>query len=485
MIVFSFFHHVARQPIYWLASYGAFIYLLSSTTVFLPSTLPSHNSMSKNSMRILFLSYFFPPYNAIGAVRTGKLVKLLLQEGHDVRVISATRQGLPQNLDMDISKSLVSYTDWVDVDMFLARALGKRAITKIKSTSAAPNGRVGSLRRLLGMASQLYVSWMHVPDRYIGWYPFARRASMQLIDNGWRPDVIYASATPYTALMVAASIGKKYGIPWVGELRDLWTDNPYARHRALSKWLEQRTLRSAAALVTVSEPLANVLRGKYKCPCGVVMNGFDAEDFPASTGHVDVESGSDRRLRIVYTGQLYAGRRDPTVLFDAINRSPGLKSKVQIDFYGRNLEWVSARAYEYGVEHLVKVHDPVSRREAINIQRQADILLLLTWNDPRERGVLTGKLFEYIGSSRPILVLGHVEGDAANLVRDEGFGIASNDLADIANFIHTLMSDPSVGSSYNNVFRARAGKYERRQQLIKLLDVFNTVSATPQKGGRE
>jgi glycosyltransferase involved in cell wall biosynthesis len=476
LIVFSLFHFVARQPVYWLAGYGAFVYLLASGGAQKPKQFVARPPVKYGEgLKILYVSYFFPPYNAIGAVRTGKTVKRLIEGGHDVRVVSAMRQGLLPTLEMDIPQEVVDYTDWIDVDMFMARALGRGAVNKIKSTGAAPQRKSRPLARLIGVASRLYVSWMHIPDRYIGWYPFARKACRQLVDEGWRPDVIYASATPYTALMVASGISKQYGIPWVGELRDLWTDNPYAHHRALSRWLERRTLRTAAALVTVSEPLAEILRHKYDCPCHVIMNGYDAEDFAAPDYAAQSGGFGSQRLRIVYTGQLYAGRRDPTMLFQTLELNPELKSRVQIDFYGRNLDWVIERAGEYGLHDVVQVHEPVSRREAIEIQMQADVLLLLTWNDPRERGVLTGKLFEYIGARRPILVLGHIDGDAAGLVCRERFGVASNEPAEIAGFIAALLSDPSIAASYERAFHARAGSYERGLQVEQLLQIFHDI----------
>ncbi|MGB6241452.1 MAG: glycosyltransferase [Castellaniella sp.] len=477
LIVFSFFHYVARHPIYWLAGYGALVYLVVAGRLAKQRPADALPADDRSRLKILFISYFFPPYSAIGAVRTGKMVRRLLDAGHDVRVISATRQGLPQTLQIGIPDGVVNYTDWIDVDMFVTRALGKKTVTKAKSVGATPTSKAGRLSRFVGMAGRFYVSWTHVPDRYIGWYFFARKACQQTIDQGWRPDVIYASATPYTALMVASSIGRRYQIPWVGELRDLWTDNPYAHHRALSRWLERRTLRTAAALVTVSEPLAKVLSDKYQSPCHVIMNGFDAEDFAKSAPRAAASALEHRRLRVVYTGQLYAGRRDPTVLFQALALDRTLMSQVDVDFYGPNLAWVADRAAEYGVQDAVHVHEPVARVDAIRAQQQADVLLLLTWDDPREQGVLTGKLFEYIGAGRPILVVGHVNGDAASLVRREGFGVASNDPAEISTFMKALLSDMATRSAYDQAFHERAGRYERGVQVDRLVGVFDAVRA--------
>ena len=476
LIVFSFFHFVARHPVYWLAGYAAFVYLTSYPSTSGVVSQAALQPTDRPGLKILFISYFFPPFNAIGAVRTGQTVRRLLEAGHDVRVISANRQGLPATLGMKAASDVAVYTDWIDVDMIMSLTLGGERVQKIKSTSAAPQRGSSRLRRLLGVAGRLYVSWMHVPDRYIGWYPFARKACEQILDQGWKADVIYASATPYTGLMVASNVGRRYRIPWVGELRDLWTDNPYAHHRWLSRWLERRTLRTAAALVTVSEPLAETLRRKYDCPCHVIMNGYDSEDY-AALGPTRDDVAPDDHLRIVYTGQLYAGRRDPAMLFEVLASDPQLRARVRVDFYGRNMGWVAERANQLGLADVVQVHAPVSRDAATMIQRQADVLLLLTWNNPLERGVLTGKLFEYIGARRPILALGHVDGDAAELVRREGFGLASNDPADISMFIKSMLSDPSFRAAYRRAFDERADAYERGLQVDRLVEILRAAQA--------
>src|SRR5690606_18253739 len=172
--------------------YGVLAYLVEAGRLAKPKHAGVYREEDGSRLKVLFISYFFPPYNAIGAVRTGKMVRRLLDAGHDVRVISAGRQGLPQTLNMKMPVGIVNYTDWIDVNMFIARALGKGTIAKAKSTATMPNLQTGWFSRLVGAAGRFYVSWMYVPDRYIGWFFFARKACQQTIDEGWRPDIIYA-----------------------------------------------------------------------------------------------------------------------------------------------------------------------------------------------------------------------------------------------------------------------------------------------------
>lgn len=368
-------------------------------------------------MRILIISAYFPPYNAIGALRVGKLAKFLVAHGHDVRVVSAIEDSLPKTADVEIPAEHVTATPWVDINALPQRLFARKVKAYRQGTEA--------LSVTVSRLGELYRTLFNVPDNHIGWYRSALRAGEAIIRD-WRPDLIYASATPQTALLVAQKLSARHDIPWVAELRDLWVDNHYYQfprwRRAIDSFLERRILSTASLLVTVSEPLAQTLRAKYGRPTVVVMNGFDPADFPT-----DPQPAPADQLTILYTGMIYPGRRDPTPLFEALRRMGPLANKVRVHFYGRLLPGMQALIDRYGVSRQVEMHGPVSYRESLRLQAEADILLLLLWDTPEERGVFTGKLFEYLGARRPILTLGLEDGVAADLIRDRQVGVVASD----------------------------------------------------------
>ena len=195
--------------------------------------------------------------------------------------------------------------------------------------------------------------------------------------------------------------------------------------------------RPLRGLVTVSDPLAEVLRAKYGLPTEVVLNGFDAEDFSSA----NASTSCPEQLRIVYTGMIYEGRRDPAPLFEAIRRLGPAGANVRVEFYGRYLDVARQLAARYDIGDRVEIRGNVPYRESLTIQQSADILLLLLWDDPRERGVYTGKLFEYLGSRRPILTLGAKDNVAAALVARRGAGYVSNDPSAIARRLETWLEE--------------------------------------------
>lgn len=379
-------------------------------------------------MRLLVVSYAFPPYNSIGGLRVGKTVKYLLKSGHDVRVLTALDQPFQPTLTVEAPPENVIYSRSFNVRKPAEVALGKNANAAAENKLPQGGRLTSTLKKALGFPLRTLV---YFPDAFIGWLPYALGAGKRLMAE-WKPDLILASSPPPTSLLVAHRLSKRFGIPWVADLRDLWVDHHYYKQpgwrKAVETRLERKVLSSAAGLVTVSEPLAETLRTKYGRPTAIVLNGFDPGDYPAEAS----STPANEEVRVVYTGVTYPGKQDASPLFAALRQLGPLAEKVRIVFFGSYLNTVREKAAQHGVEHLVEVRAPIPYKESLKAQREADVLLLLLWTDPRERGVYTGKLFEYIGARRPILAVGGVDCVAAELIMDRQAGVVMNDPGEIA-----------------------------------------------------
>ena len=259
------------------------------------------------------------------------------------------------------------------------------------------------------------------PDNFAGWFkPGLHQA--EAIVKVWRPDLIYASALPFTSLRIANVLSRKIGVPWVAEFRDLWVDNHYNYapfwRRGIDRFFERQVIRSCSFLVTVSEPLATTLSKRHKKETLVILNGYELP-----TNKRIQSKDNSAPLEIVYTGMIYPGRRDPSLLFEAISKLNWSERDVIVNFYGRTLPGLQKLIDSYGLRNIANVHSSVAHKQALNIQRDADILLLLLWNTKAEEGVFTGKLFEYIGARRQIICLGMRDGAAASLIKNRELGV--------------------------------------------------------------
>ncbi len=410
-------------------------------------------------MKILIVSFLFAPTNNIGAKRVTKVAEYLNSVGHDVRVLTARQKFNQHRVIHNIPVGKIYYTNWLDVNKpfywlkneSLEPSVGKERVPLFES---------GFKQSVYQYLRAIYKRILHRPDSVVGWIPYAVFGAISGLKE-WSPDVIYGSAPPYTSLVISKILAWYYKVPWVAELRDLWKDNPAQRTDFIDRWLERSVLANATAIVVVSTDMARKLVRNYLQPCYVVRNAFDQEDY------CDLPKNSldDSFLNITYTGVVYKGRQDPSILFAAIAGSEELRRKVRVHFYGRGNEWIKNLVNEFGLSQSVEVYGVVGHQEALSIQKNSDLLLLMTWNDPLQKGVLSGKLFEYIGSVRHILCVGDFEDEATRIVRRMKFGSVFHDVSALASFLLSNCNDKDEIYSKNNSFR---GCFIRDRQSRKI-----------------
>ncbi|MFO7675579.1 MAG: glycosyltransferase [bacterium] len=464
-------------------------------------------------MKILMVCTPFPPYNNIGGVRTGKMAKYLHRAGHDLRVITLRNQPKPVALHLEIPLECVTYAPWFSLDAAFRPTAGRglgglaRGLTRglrpledaVASYAANPIDRPGpttgspgpsagsharpaaaggprkrrGLRRHLGALASF-------PDPLVGWYPFACRAALR-ISGDWRPDVIYASSPGPTGLLVAHAVAARLGVPWVAEFRDLWMDHPAQDwpgwRQRLGERLERTTLSTAEALVAVSEPAADLLRRKFGRDTFVVTNGFDPADFPARP----VVPFRDGSLRIVHTGELFAGGRTPALLFAALCGREDLTRRIRVAFYGspETLALAGSLARAHGVAAVVELIPSIPYRESLRVQSEADVLLLPLWDDPKVRGWHSGKFFEYIGARRPILATGPATDVDAEVIRARRLGVVLDDPAQVARLLEEWVRVKAREGFLPSPPAEAAAGFTREELAGKLESVLLAVAGPP------
>jgi hypothetical protein len=425
-------------------------------------------------MKVLIVSFAFPPSNVIGAIRVGKLARYLDDRGHDLRVLTTDIVD-DRSLPLEISPERVIYTDyrqrknWLDR---LGRPLRRGPDSAEGAVSAAapvqdavPGGSLWQTLR------RQYYGLIHIPDMRADWINTAIPAGRRLIEK-WRPDIIFASAPPYSGLIVASRLARAFEIAWVADFRDLWVDNPYygepGWRRPVDAMLERQTLRNAARLVTVSPVWAEHLKRRHGKAAEVVYNGYAAEDFPPVASRVD----SGEVLTIRYMGSIYRGFRDPSTVFAAIGLLPDAhRNRVKVEFYSDTGDAVLAAAAAHSVTDSVTVRPRIPYRQALELQMQSDVLLLLQSNDQRDEGNLPAKLFEYLYARRPILFIGYEHGIAARLVSNRNAGLVSNCPARIRDQLRTWLQNKRAGGLKPldhsvNLGLSRDEQYQKLERLF-------------------
>ncbi|MET9298917.1 glycosyltransferase [Micromonospora aurantiaca] len=422
--------------------------------------------------RLLIVSYHFPPAETVGARRPAALAAYAARQGWDVRVLTAvgTDQGAaPVPVPED---RLIRIAPAPRLPRPGGSGRGSAAGGPAPVSSRLGRTRAGARRLLVRAGTELLL-----PDPQLNWI----RPPVREFDRfaaGWRPDVILVSGPPFSGFVVAATLARRFRVPWVADYRDLWSvgNDHWVRtplRRAVDERLERRVLRTVAACVTISEPLAETIRRTFGVRTHVVMNGIDRRPAPAAPAGVEVPSGT---LTLAHTGYIYPGKRDPGPLLDAIALLGPDAAKVHVIFAGEDHGIVRAAAERAGVTDSVTLLGQVSPEKSWRIQADADALVLLMWNDPRDAGTMTGKIFDYLQARRPVLLLGFADGVAARLLRDRGAGVVANDPAAIAARLREWLAAKDRTGRVPAVPATALDGLFREDQLGRYLDILRGVT---------
>jgi glycosyltransferase involved in cell wall biosynthesis len=269
---------------------------------------------------------------------------------------------------------------------------------------------------------QIY-SLLWLPDDRQGFIPPAVRLALRL--HRERPyDVMVSTAPPQSLHLCGLILSRLRNLPWVMEYRDPWQGGKAANvvtwwSGALEARWEAAALRRAAAVVTVTDALAAVLRERVADPGKVVsvLNGIPS-------AHPPRRAAPTGTFQILHAGTVYS-RRDPRPLFRALKivkqRLGPVGRPFVVDFVGLSWQYQGRSledwAEEEGVGDLVNLHHAVGYAECQGMIGGADLLLLLAQNQPLQ---IPNKLYDYLAAGRPILALLDEQGESARLLRKAG-----------------------------------------------------------------
>lgn len=371
--------------------------------------------------KVLMISYLFNQDKTIGAVRIRGLVKYLPEFGWECVVLTVKCGSESSAAGKVISTpERDTITEWKRrLGFNLKKPIREQFGVKVyKEKNIFVDFFINAVKEVFAY-----------PDIHKGWYTYAVQEGKKIMEHE-KFDAIFSSSGPETSHLVAHELKNTCRTPWLADFRDLWTQNHYYSYSDIRKFfekrLEVRTISSVDALVVVSPVMAEELRILHtRKNVFYIPNGYDNDS-------VNPGLPLPKILTITYTGQLYKGRRDPELLFRALSElaSDGkldLKD-IAVHFYGWMESWLKEDITTYHLDDVVKIHGLVSREESVHLQRQSHLLLLLTWDNPAERGVYTGKIFDYLAARRPIFSIGISGGVVDELLEKTNAGVHASDI---------------------------------------------------------
>lgn len=392
--------------------------------------------------KILVVTYLFPPAGGVMVQRVLKFVKYLPDFGWQPIVLTVRNPDYKM-FDPKLLKDVPQHTSIIrtnTIEPSKVFNLLRSCFTGLKHSFTG--GKIlkeetnFDLRSKQPLATQIS-NFIFIPDNRVGWLPFA----LFKLLKGFKKndfDVIFSTSPPFSVHLLGLMAKLIFRKPWVVDLRDLWVLNPHIKpptriHLWISRYLEYKVFNQADEIITVSGPLSEDLRKAYPEVASqkfkVIPNGYDADDFEAG--------GYKKRpkLSIGYLGSLYMflGRTPYYFLMALANLKkeiPDLENKMEIVFVGaidqKNKSVIDSIASKFDLKGMLRFNGFIPYHEAINCLKQFDVLLFLIVKSAKgcanSRGNISGKLYEYLATGKPILALTE-EGPIRDLIKQSGCGI--------------------------------------------------------------
>ena len=374
--------------------------------------------------KLLLITYYWPPSGGAGVKRWLKLSKYLALQGTEVHILTvnpdqASYTTIDHSLLKDVHAKLhIHQTDSFEIINYYSKVVGK------KNVPSAGFSNVNNDSFLQKTVNSLRSNFF-IPDPRRGWNKYAYKKAKEIITEHNIQTVITTSP-PHSTQLIGLKLKEKFNINWIADLRDPCTDIYYYHllgHSRLSKRIdkkmEKNVIERSDRILTVSKGLLEIFSSKsdqnIRDKIKLIPNGYDPDDFSQPLNSPKQENS----FVIAYTGTM-SNQYAPEVFFDALNKVKTTK-RVKVQFIGSIASDILAKIRDKDYE--VEVIPTVPHDQIVTFQRSADALLLVIPKVSNAKGILTGKLFEYLASYKPIVGIVPEESDAREIIEDCKAGI--------------------------------------------------------------
>jgi glycosyltransferase involved in cell wall biosynthesis len=417
-------------------------------------------------VKVLLVTLYFPPAGGGGVQRALKLAQYLPALGIETHVLAPSDpKWIHEDADLRVPTQA-----WVHRVHYVGPH-ARRPAEELHGTSglerALVHARLATRRAL-------------VPDASVTWNLTAIPAAVRIARREGI-DAVITTSPPGSVHFVGAAVKRATGAAWLADVRDPLVANPHRRadstatraKQAANVQLGRLVARYADAVSAVSDAIADEVRELgVQGVVRTIANGCDFDDFAG------LEYQAGERFRITHAGSFF-GRRDPRPFLQALHDSElDAVARFVGDFRAADQQWAAS----LGLGDRLQLLGYRSRSDALRLQRDSEVLLLLVPEaDGRGRGVLSGKVFEYLAAGRPILAAVPPDGAAAALIQETGTGVvvAPDDVAGIRGALVTLYRQFRAGGlpsiDLADEVRERLSRQARVEDLADLLREIVTL----------
>lgn len=433
--------------------------------------------------KVLILTYYWPPSGGAGVQRWLKFVKYLREFGWEPVVYTALNGEMPvidESLAKDVPKDITVLKTpiWEPYSIY-KKFIGRKKEDKINASFLNENKKPGLTEKISVWIRGNYF----IPDARKFWIKPSIKYLIEYIEKNGIEHVI-SSGPPHSMHMIALGLKKKFpNLKWLADFRDPWTHIDFYEKLMLSKAadrkhheMEMSVLKNADTIISIGKTMSEEFAEMYKRAGGsdtnkfkVITNGYD-EDGLNSERLV-----RDQKFSIAHIGTLVKDRNPRilwTVLKDLLKTDTEFEKHFELKLVGKVDLLVMEDLEKFGLKKYLRKIDYLPHDEVILEQKRSAVLLLLVNNTKNAKGILTGKFFEYLASGRPILAIGPVDGDLAEIIHETKCGSISgfNDELNLKLNIQGLFSQRDKNFDESNFL-----KFSRKQLTSELANILRAM----------
>ncbi|HMJ67462.1 MAG TPA: glycosyltransferase family 4 protein [Cyclobacteriaceae bacterium] len=427
--------------------------------------------------KVLIVTYYWPPSGGSGVQRWLKFVKYLDKAGWETFILTPDNPSFSVS-DPSLSRDVPANAEvlrlpiWEPYDAFfkLSGLLGKK---KPLASDLIATGKKSMFQRISGWVRGNFF----IPDPRIFWIKPAVTFLNEFVKSN-QIDKIITTGPPHSIHLIGLRLKKKNpGLKWIADFRDPWSEwdlldtlslTDYARNK--HKSLEKQVLQKADRVITIAPYHVKRFESSGGRKVDLVTNGFDTDDFE------QVKKVVTKKFTIRHTG-IVDELRDPRpfmlALKSVVEKNSAMKDQVAVEFIGNvNSSFREFVKNDAVLAHITKFTPTIPHKDLLQLYGQTDLLLLVLAHTALAPGNLPGKLFEYLASGIPVVAIGPVDGDAADLLMKSTAGdiFSREDETGMKQMLHKHYDLWTKGGAPSTTDASMFTRKKLTDQLIGILD---------------
>lgn len=420
-------------------------------------------------MKVLIITYYWPPSGGSGVQRWLKFVKYLRNFNVEP-VVYTVDNAKYESIDETLENQVPISVEIIKKSIKEPNNFFSYFARKSKKTSA---GFLDANPSLIGKLMQYIRANFFIPDARKFWVkPSVQFLSKYLSKN--KIDLIITTGPPHSLHLIGLKLKQLFAIKWIADFRDPWTDIDYFHQLPLTnksiqkhQCLESEVVSSADCVLVVGKTMKEKYL-KFNKNIEVITNGYD--DFEDNT-KVELDS----KFSLVHIGMMNADR-NPIILWkvlsELMNENKEFAEDLQIKFVGKLAHEVFESIKNHNLNSTIEFISYLPHNEVVSFQQSAQVLLLAVNKVPNASGIITGKVFEYLQAKRPILAIAPVRGELAEIIDETNAG----KVVDFEDEATLKMNIVEMYKAYKNqkliVNSSRTEKYHRKNLTRQLADII-------------